>query len=343
MKEAIMNVDLDSIVYNYRHLKCYYSQNVIAVLKDNAYGVGLLEIANALKYEEGLIIAINKLCEAILLREHGFTKDILYLNVFDNEDVDIIKKYDISVIIDNLDQLEFLKNTNIKFHLKINTGMNRLGLNEVDYKKAIKIVNTTKYNLVGIMTHFADSDKNHKSYELFEKYVKMMPHYEQLIIHCFASSSLNEKFNNITNHIRVGIKLYGIGERNSFLHNSLTLYSPIISKKEINAFQSVGYDYLYKTKGKGYLYILPIGYGQGWGRFNNSLGFNNYNYLSQAGQISMDYSTYFCKKSISNDEIIELFGKNVPLEIVCKENNIDPHEILVKLKVKKNYIKKTLE
>ena len=104
MKEAIMNVDLDSIVYNYRHLKCYYSQNVIAVLKDNAYGVGLLEIANALKYEEGLIIAINKLCEAILLREHGFSKDILYLNVFDNEDIDIIKKYDISVINDNLDQ-----------------------------------------------------------------------------------------------------------------------------------------------------------------------------------------------------------------------------------------------
>lgn len=342
MKEALMNVDLDSIIYNYRHLKCYYNKNVIAVLKDDAYGVGLLEVANALKYEEGLIIAINKLSEAILLREHGFTNEILYLNVFDKDDIVIIKQHDISVIIDNIRQLELLKDTNIKIHIKVNTGMNRLGLNESDYKKAIKITSNKRYNLVGIMTHFADSDKNHKCYELFEKYVKMIPNYENLIIHCFASSSLNEKYNNITSHIRVGIKLYGIGERNSFLHNALTLYSPILSKKEINAFQKVGYDYLYKTKGKGYLYILPLGYGQGWGRFNNSLGFNNYNYLSQAGQISMDYSTYFCKKSIDENEKIELFGKNIPIDIICKENQIDAHEILVKLKVKKNFLKKTI-
>ena len=77
MKEAIMNVDLDSIIYNYRHLKCYYGKNVIAVLKDDAYGVGLIEVSDALKYEEGLIIAVNKLSEAILLREHDFAKDIL--------------------------------------------------------------------------------------------------------------------------------------------------------------------------------------------------------------------------------------------------------------------------
>lgn len=337
-----MNVDLDSIIYNYRHLKCYYGKNVIAVLKDDAYGVGLIEVSDALKYEEGLIIAVNKLSEAILLREHDFAKDILYLNVFDKDDIEIIKEHNISVIIDNIKQLELLKDTNIKFHLKVNTGMNRLGLNGCDYKKAVKLTNNKRYNLVGIMTHFADSDKNHKSYELFEKYVKMIPNYKRLIIHCFASSSLNENYVNITNHIRVGIKLYGIGERNSFLHNALTLYSPIISKKEINAFEKVGYDYLYKTKGKGYLYILPLGYGQGWGRFDNSLGFNDYSYLSQAGQISMDYSTYFCKKSIDENEVIELFGKNIPIDMICKENQIDAHEVLVKLKVRKNYIKRTI-
>ena len=105
MKEAIMNVDLDSIIYNYRHLKCYYGKNVIAVLKDDAYGVGLIEVSDALKYEEGLIIAVNKLSEAILLREHDFAKDILYLNVFDKDDIEIIKEHNISVIIDNIKQL----------------------------------------------------------------------------------------------------------------------------------------------------------------------------------------------------------------------------------------------
>ena len=56
----------------------------------------------------------------------------------------------------------------------------------------------------------------------------------------------------------------------------------------------------------------------------------------------MDYSTYFCKKSIDENEKIELFGKNIPIDIICKENQIDAHEILVKLKVKKNFLKKTI-
>ena len=338
-----MNVDLDNIIYNYRHLKCYYNKNVIAVLKDDAYSVGLIQVMNALKNEEGIIIAISSLKEAISLRNNGFSKDILYLNVFDNDDIEIIKEYDISVIIDNLRQLELLKDSNIKFHLKINTGMNRLGLNEYDYKKALRIIeNSNKYKMVGVMSHFATDDNDKKSYNLFEKCVNMIKNKDNLIIHCFASSSLNEKKDNITNYLRVGIKLYGIGERNAFLHNALTLYSPILTIKEINAFSKVGYDYMYQTKEKGYLYVLPIGYGQGWGRFMSSLGYNNYNYLSQAGKISMDYSTYFSKKSINMDEMIELFGKNIPLEAICKENNIDPHEVLVRLKVKKKYLKTTI-
>ena len=51
MKEAILKVDLDNILYNYRHIKCYYKKNVIAILKDDAYGLGLIEIAKTLQYE----------------------------------------------------------------------------------------------------------------------------------------------------------------------------------------------------------------------------------------------------------------------------------------------------
>ena len=106
MKEAILHVDLDAILYNYRHLKCYYKKNVIAVLKDDAYHIGLLKVMETLKNEEGIIIAINHLSEAILLRENGFENDILYLNVFDSEDIPTIIKYNISVIIDSLTQLK---------------------------------------------------------------------------------------------------------------------------------------------------------------------------------------------------------------------------------------------
>lgn len=337
MKQATLYVDLDSILYNYRHLKCYYQKDVIAVLKDDAYGVGLIKIAKALENEENIIIAVSELEEIRSLRKNNFNKEILYLNVFDEDDINLIKDLNVIVIIENLDQLKLVKKYSIPFHLKINTGMNRLGLYDKDIFKAIDLINgDNSYLIKGIMTHFADEDKNHQSYNLFEKYVRLL-NKKDLIIHCFASSSLNENFANISTHIRVGLKLYGISERCSFLHYALTLKSPILSIKKIKKFDKIGYDKTYESKEDGYLIILPIGYGKGMYRYNDSICFSNNVYLKQAGKISMDYSTYFSNKKIDKNEEIELFGKKVPVEILAKTNNISCHELLVNLKVNKEY------
>ena len=92
MKQATLHIDLDSVLYNFRHLKCFYKKKVIAVLKDDAYGLGLLKIYNAIKYEEDLVIAVSSLNEAKLLRDNAFLGPIIYLNVFDKEDVGFIKE-----------------------------------------------------------------------------------------------------------------------------------------------------------------------------------------------------------------------------------------------------------
>ena len=231
---------------------------------------------------------------------------------------------------------------NIAFHLKINTGMNRLGLYGKDILKAIDLINDDDHYLIkGIMTHFADDDKTHQSYYLFEKYVKLIKQ-RDLIIHCFASSSLNECFDNISTHIRVGLKLYGITERSSFLHYALTLKSPILSIKKIYKNEKVGYDKTYETNEDGYLIILPIGYGKGMHRYNDSICYASNMFLKQAGKISMDYSTYFSNKYIDKNEEIELFGKKVPIEILAKINNVSAHELLVNLKVNRKYSIKKL-
>ena len=337
MKEATLHVDLDSIIYNYRHLKCYYKKDIIAVLKDDAYGVGLLEVSKALENEENIIIAVSSLKEIKLLRDNQYDKEILYLNVFDNNDITFLKDNNVTVIIDDLNQLKIVKERNIPFHLKINTGMNRIGLYGKDINKAIELINKDNtYLIKGVMTHFADEDLDHKSYRLFEKYVNAI-NIKKLFIHCFASNSLNDYFDNISTHIRVGLKLYGITERSSFLHYALTLKTPILSIKEIKKFEKIGYDFSYETKENGYLIILPLGYGKGMYRYTNSICHVNNMYLKQAGKISMDYSTYFSNKNIDINEEIELFGKKVPIEILAKINNISAHEILVNLKINKKY------
>ena len=344
MKEAILKVDLDNILYNYRHIKCYYKKNIIAILKDDAYGLGLIEIAKTLQYEEGIIIGVSSLDEIIKLRKSDYQKEILYLNVFDEGDLNIILDNDVNVIVENLNQLKLLKNTKIKFHLKFNTGMNRLGLKDQEAISSIKEVNnnSNKYNLVGLMTHLADEDEDHQCYERFKNYVEKVKK-DNLIIHCFSSSSLKENFDDITNYVRVGIKLYGLSKRNLFLHNAIHLSCPILSIKEVNKYEKVGYDYSYTTKDKGYLYILPLGYGHGWGRFENSIGFIKDTYLYQAGKISMDYSTYFSTKLIDINEKIQLIGSKTPFNNLAEMNHMDFHELLLRLKnIKKEYIKKTI-
>ena len=344
MKEAILHIDLDSILYNYRHLKCYYNKKVIAVLKDNAYGLGLLEVYKTIKDESDLIIALSSLKEIELLRNNMCQNDIIYLNVFDESDIKEIKDNNIIVIVENLKQLELVKKHQLRFHLKFASKMNRLGLNYQDALVAILKINRNinSYKLEGVMTHFANEDKDHSDYYLFESYVRKI-NKKDLIIHCFASSSLNEYFDNISTHIRVGIKLYGIGERNAFLHNVMTLTAPILSIKEVKKDQEVGYDLTYKCKENGYLYILPIGYGQGLVRYKDSVCFIDGLFLKQAGKISMDYATYFSTTLINTDKNVELFGKKIPIECLCKINDISPHEMIVSLKVKKEYQKLTLK
>ena len=344
MKEATLHIDLDSILYNYRHLKCYYNKKVIAVLKDNAYGIGLLEVYKTLKDESDLIVALSSLIEVEKLRNIDCKNDIIYLNVFDENDIEFIKANNVVVIVENLKQLELAKKYQLRFHLKFASKMNRLGLNYQDALVAILKINRNlnSYKLEGVMSHFADEDKDHSNYYLFEKYIKKI-NKKDLIIHCFASSSLNEYFDNITTHIRVGLKLYGIGERNAFLHNVVTLTSPILTIKEAKKDQEVGYDLTYRCKENGYLYILPIGYGQGLVRYKDSICFVDNLFLKQAGKISMDYATYFSTTLIDINKNVELFGKKIPIESLCKINNISPHEIIVSLKVKKEYKKLTLK
>lgn len=341
MKNAILKVDLDALLYNYRHLKCYYKKNIIAVIKDDAYGLGLIEVANTLKDDETIIFAVSSLDDAKKLRNNNVYNSILYLNVFDETDLMEIEKYNITAIVQSYNQLVQLKNKRIPFHLKFNTGMNRLGIYQYEENEVINEVNKNKdkYLLKGIMTHIADDDKYHECYYRFKQIVERVK-YDNLIIHCFASGSLNLYFENICNYVRVGIKLYGIGDRHMFLHNVVSLFSPILQIKKIKEKEKVGYDYAYETKQNGYLYILPIGYGQGWGTFASSIGYSNNNYLRQAGKISMDYSTYFSNKLLDSNQEIELLGKHINIEQLCSINNLKPHELLVKLKINIIYEKK---
>ncbi len=335
MKKSILTINLKAIKYNYNHLKCHYKKKIIAVLKDDAYGLGIKKIVSTLMDDKDLVVAVNSFKDLENIKEMKVKK--LYLNIFDKDDLLYFKENKISVVLSSLNQLEYLKNSNIPFHIKINVGMNRIGLNKEEYLQAINIISTDResYNLEGIMCHFPTSDANHSFYNIFKELVTLCPFYKNLMIHCFASSSIFEE--SFTNYIRVGIKLYGV-DNSLFYQNCLYLNAPIIQKKFIKKGEKVGYDLAYAAISDGYLYLLPIGYGQGWGRFIDSYAFFDNHYLKQIGKISMDYSIYFSTIDLNIGENIELIGNHISLKSLATINYQDVHEVLIKIKVDKDYL-----
>ncbi len=336
MKKAYAKINLDAILYNYRHLKCQYEKNIIAVLKDDAYGFGAVRVAQHLKHEKGIVFAVKDIQEGKKLRQAKITNDILILGVFEKKDLLSIKKYHFQVIVTSLKQLNDLKNTSIPFHLKINTGMNRLGLSIDDFKKAFAICrHHSEYCLKGVMTHFATSDKNHYQYLKFKEALKGLD-LTSLMIHCFSSYSLQKE--DLTNYCRVGIRLYGLFERDLMLKNALEIESPIAHIQKVKKGDLVGYDFQYKVKTDGYVYILPLGYANGWGRFLKSYAYFENIYLEQAGTISMDYTAYFSTYKIKKDTILELVSLHVPIEQLAQNNRISIYEILTHLRLKRIYL-----
>ncbi len=337
MKKAFKKINLDAILYNYRHLKCEYKKNIIAVLKDDAYGMGLVKVAKILQNEDKIIFAVKDLKEALILRKNNIKNDILILGIIEKENIKKIKKYDLTVIISSFEQLSFIKNTNVKFHIKIDTGMNRIGFSISDFNTVLNKIKEepNNYCFTGVMSHFATEDKNHKQYNVFCKCLENIDT-SNLIVHCLSSNSLF--LENKTNYARVGLRLYGFYKRDLMLKNCMELYAPIVLKKQVKKDELVGYDFLFKTPQDGYLYILPIGYASGWGRFKKSFAFTPAYYLKQAGNISMDYSAYFSTQNIKKDTILELISLNAPLEHLANLNDISIYELLVKIKVKRYYL-----
>ena len=139
------------------------NSKIMAVLKANAYGHGLIEAARALSSADGF--AVLSVSEAIELREYGFDQYLLLLEgFFSAYEVKVCSQMNISAVIHNTQQIDFINQVKpknpINIHLKINTGMNRLGFPPSKVKSLIQSLETSPYigNII-LMTHFANADE----------------------------------------------------------------------------------------------------------------------------------------------------------------------------------------
>jgi alanine racemase len=353
-RKTYTEINLPNLLENYKNIQnIVRHKKVIPVVKANAYGHGDIEVTRYL-HEHGVdYFAVSLLEEALKLRENFPKIEILVMGIIENEGLLIASENNISVTISNSDQLQNVRNLNksLKVHIKIDSGMNRLGFkfNDEILENFEKMKKNPMINLIGIYTHFstADVDKSYYDIQLsrFKEIIDFLE-YDFEMIHASNSSSSIKYENSIdfTTHVRLGISLYGLTLDNNvnFLKTTYKLVTHISEIKELNPGDKVGYGATYIAEQKEIIGILPIGYADGFIRANQGGDVEiNGERFPIIGRICMDQMFIKINENIMKTDDVILFGGLVSIDEVASRLNTINYEIIceVTYRVPKIYIK----
>lgn len=284
----------------------------MAVVKADAYGHGVIEVVktlNSLGNKKPDYYAVAILEEAVELRKHGITEPILVFNPVMEHDSDIFSQFDLIASVSKERDLAILKKANqnenrkIKVHVKIDTGMHRLGIN---YPEAYDFINklhkNESFEIDGIYTHFANADEKKDSYPVLQlnRFISILERLKEENIsyglaHAANSSAVLNFPGSWFDMVRPGILMFGYspaGRRpvGISLRPVMSLISYIDSIKEIEKGESISYSRTYFTSEKTRIATVPIGYADGYNRklSNKAKAIINGNFFNQVGNVTMD-------------------------------------------------------
>lgn len=317
----------------------------IAVVKANCYGLGIKSVKSILLGGANYL-AVSSLEEALKIRKITNTR-ILVLEPIDTKYIDKAYKNNITLTISSLEYLNKVKNKEFTCHLKINTGMNRLGISSnKELNEVYKIIKESNIKLEGIYTHIyksSDKETTEKQFKCFESITKDIDLNEFEIVHIPNSETItNYKKKDYVNGCRMGIIMYGFSN-NLNLESVFTLKSKIIEIKHIKTGDTVGYDGNYKTTKEELIGIIPIGYADGIIRKNTGrYVYINNNRYQIVGNICMDMLFVLIDENVKlNDEVLIIKDNNHINEIASYLDTIN-YEVMCSIsnRVNRKYINK---
>jgi len=297
-RKTYAEINLDNIYYNVKtlieFLKDYKYH--IGVVKADCYGHASNKVVKKIIKAGCNYLAVATLEEALEIRKDIKNIPILCLGKIENDSLNVCKKNNITISINSLEHLKSLNIKllkNIKIHLKINTGMNRLGIsNKKELEEVLSLLKNNSLFMEGIYTHIYDDENKEntlKQIALFENITSSIDLKNIPIVHFGASGySLNYPKVSYVNGCRLGIAMYGLTNTKLDLKSTFSLYSSVIQINEVEN-MTVGYNGAYEVKDKERIAIVPIGYADGIIRKNTGrhVYINNEKYLI-VGNICMD-------------------------------------------------------
>lgn len=273
-KRVWAEISIDSLIHNFNVVKQKAAgSKICCVIKDNAYGHGAVKLAKLYEELKADYFAVSNIDEALELRENSIKTPILILGYTPVEFAEVIKDNSITQCVYSLDYAKQLNQmgVQVRCHLKVDTGMNRIGFKNIDeMEEACKL---KKLCFEGIFTHFAhseDVESTQESFKLFNDTVIELGarNIKFLIRHCANSGSIFRYPEYCLDMVRPGIVLYGLGNYDE-LEQAITLKSIVSNIKMVKKGETIGYNKTYKVTKDIRVATIPIGYGDGYFRSNS--------------------------------------------------------------------------
>ena len=284
--ETILEVNLGAVVENLNYYRSFLNPatRIICMVKADAYGAGAMEVAKTLQSQEQVgYLAVAVADEGALLRAGGITKNIMVMNP-EMTSFNTLFEYNLEPEVYSFRILDALIRaaeragiTSMPIHIKLDTGMHRLGFDPMKDMPALIERLKTQTALIprSVFSHFVGSDSdnfNDFSAEQYRRYLigaeALQGAFSHHILRHICNSAGIEHFpERQMDMVRLGLGLYGINPRdNSMLHNVSTLKTTILQIHNVPADETVGYSRRGTLTRDSRIAAIPIGYADGWDR-----------------------------------------------------------------------------
>ena len=350
---AILEVSLKNLAYNYNKLSSIANQSVCAAtIKADAYGIGVIKTFETLYKNKCRHFFVATTEEALEIRDKKLLANVYVLNGLESNQLSIFNNNNIIPIINDKDEYSFVsknikKYKKLKFGIHIDTGLNRLGLNANDLLKIYSDQN--KIHI--LISHLSSADEGKNNYNILQN-----KKFKEAI-----NLKINTKYNSLSNSmgiilgnnfhhdlVRPGISLYG-GHFNTkmkkIIKPVISLKGKILQIKTICKNEFVGYNQTYKTNKKIKVAVLGIGYADGISRVLSNKGhvYFKKKTFKILGRVSMDSITVDISKndkSIKIGEYMEIINHLNGIDKIANQCNTICDEILTSIskRVKRVYL-----
>ncbi len=360
--ETVMEINLNAFVHNLNYYRSIIDKKtkLMAMVKAFSYGSGSFEIANILQFHRIDYLAVAYADEGIELRKAGITTPIMVMNP-EEQSFDAMLNYNLEPEIYSFRMFGIFsevvrrqgKNTSI--HIKLDTGMHRLGFEEKDIPELIVRIKNNKFlQIKSVFSHLAASDeKEHDAFtkQQIEAFKAMSAQFQKhldypILRHILNSSGIARFSDAQFEMVRLGIGMYGISS-NEYeqmnLQNVSTLRTIVSQVKLVSPPDTVGYSRKGVITKPTRIATVPIGYADGYNRkLGNGVGkmLINGQFAPTVGSICMDMCMLDVTELNANegDEVI-VFGDTYPIAQIAKDMGTIPYEVLtnVSRRVKRVY------